>query len=337
MLDAVMTVNKPFLCRIRVRISYASAIVVPLPHLKLPPLNAVRAFEAAARQSSFRLAAEELFVTPGAVSQQIRLLEGYFGVALFERLPRAVRLTPTGQEFFSGVTKHLRGIAQASERVRPRGDQVLVTVSPDFASRWLVPRLAEFMQRHPTVEVRVDASFVLADFERDSFDLGIRYGLHLDRQDDARVEGLLLFKQRVVPFCSPAYRARHFDGVPAATAWRTVRLLHENPPFDLWPQWLARQGYTELDAGAGLYFSHGLLAVPAAIGGEGVTLQPREYVERDLRTGALVAADAAEFVSGRGYYLVWPKRPLRAAAIWFRDWILEAVSETATTQLAARD
>ena len=276
-------------------------------------------------------------MTPGAVSQQIRLLEDYFGVALFERLPRAVRLTPTGQEFFSGVTRHLRGIAQAAERVRPRGDQVLVTVSPDFASRWLVPRLADFMQRHPSVEVRVDASFELADFERDSFDLGIRYGLHSVQGDDARIESRLLFMQRVVPFCSPAYRARHFDDVSPAAAWRAVRLLHENPPYDLWPQWLASRGYTELDAGAGLYFSHGLLAVPAAVGGEGVTLQPREYVERDLRAGTLVAADTAEFVSGRGYYLVWPKRPMRAAAILFRDWVLEAVSETAKTEDAARD
>lgn len=276
-------------------------------------------------------------MTPGAVSQQIRLLEDYFGVALFERLPRAVRLTPTGQEFFTGVTRHLRGIAQASERVRPRSDQVLVTVSPDFASRWLVPRLAEFMQRHPSVEVRVDASFALADFERDSFDLGIRYGLHPRQGDDARIEGRLLFMQRVTPFCSPTYRARHFDNVSLAAAWRSVRLLHENPPFDLWPQWLASRGYTELDTGAGLYFSHGLLAVPAAIGGEGVTLQPREYVERELQAGTLVAADTAEFASGRGYHLVWPKRPMRAAAMWFRDWILDAVSATATGQNAAQD
>ena len=243
-------------------------------------------------------------------------------MALFERLPRAVRLTVVGQEFFAAVTRHLRGIAQAAERVRPHADQVLITVSPDFASRWLIPRLPNFMQKRPAVEVRVDASFALADFERDNFDLGIRYGTgHYPR-----LEIRLLFAHRVAPVCSHAYYARHFDGAAPGKAWQGVRLLHENPPYDLWPQWLAAQGLDDVDAGAGLYFSHGLLAVPAAIEGEGVVLQPPQYVDRELRSGALVAVGSEEFVSGHGYYLVWPKRPLRPAAEWFRDWVIDAVS-----------
>ncbi len=147
--------------------------------MKLPPLNAVRVFESAARHGSMRRAAEELFVSAGAVSQQIRTLEDHFGVKLLERTPRALLLTAAGQEFYSAVTRHLRGIAQAAERVRPQDQQIALTVAPDFASRWLMPRLSSFAAQNPEVEVRIDATFALADFEREPFDLGIRAGFNV--------------------------------------------------------------------------------------------------------------------------------------------------------------
>lgn len=286
--------------------------------MKLPPLNAVRVFESAARLGSMRRAAEELFVTAGAVSQQIRALEEHFGVVLFERLPRALILTAAGQEFFSSVTRHLRGIAQAAERIRPQNEQIAVSVAPDFASRWLMPRLSLFAANNPEVEVRIDASFALADFDREPFDLAIRSVFHAPTGLEAR----LLLRQRVRPYCSPAYYAAHLAARPDRAAWQRARLLHESHPYDLWTPWFAMKGFDDTNAEVGLYFSHGLLAILAAIDGEGVTLQPTEYVEREVRAGVLVAADEALFESGLAYYLVWPKRPLKTAADKFRGWIL---------------
>jgi LysR family glycine cleavage system transcriptional activator len=298
--------------------------------MRLPPLNSVRAFESAARHASFRLAAAELFVTPGAVSQQVRQLEEFLGVALFYRLPRAVRLTDAGQEFYGAATRHLKGIAQAAERVRPRADHVTLTTVPTFASRWLMPRLPRFTQRYPKVEVRVDASSELSDLERDGFDLAVRYGLG----GYAGFEERVLFEGVVVALCSPAYREAHFAGGSGPKTWRQVRLLHENPPDDHWPGWLAASGMTDIDAHGGMYFSYGLLAVSAAIEGQGVALQPVEFVERELASGMLVIADQHRWHTGRRYTLVWQRGELRQGVVQFRDWLVNEVeSGVALAQL----
>ena len=265
-----------------------------------------------------RQAAEELFVTPGAVSQQVRVLEEHFGIPLFERLPRALRLTAAGQEFHAAISRHLRGIAQAADRLRPEQQQIAVTVAPDFASRWLMPRLGAFAARHPKTEVRIDASFVVADFDREGFDLGIR----TLRSEPSDLNAILLLRQRVQPYCNPQYFDRIFRRKRKA-GWSQARLLHESHPYDMWTFWFAVRGIAESNAEAGLYFSHGLLAIVAAIGGEGVTLQPPEYVEREVQSGVLVPADRNLVDTGLGYYLVWPRRPLRTAAETFKDWILD--------------
>lgn len=302
--------------------------------MKLPPLNAVRAFEAAARHGSMRDAAAELFVTPGAVSQQVRALETYLAVALFERSPRAIRLTATGQEFHAAVSRHLRGIAQAAEQIAPGEQRIAVTVAPDFAARWLMPRLRRFAVLNPKVEVRVDASFAYADFDRDPFDLGIRTAA----EPPPRLNAALLLAQTMRPFCSPDYYRRVFRRRAKADAWTHARLLHENRPYDMWAPWFAMRKLAEPNAEVGLYFSHGTLAIIAAIEGEGVTLQPPEYVDREVASGALVAADAATLISGFNYYLVWPKRPLRPAAETFKSWLIDVVrTERASASPDAAD
>lgn len=291
--------------------------------MKLPPLNAVRAFEAVARHGSMRHAAEELFVTPGAVSQQVRALEEHFGIPLFRRSSRAVHLTEAGQEFYAAASRHLRGIALAAAQVRPRAEHVALSVAPDFAARWLMPRLGGFAALHPQVEVRVDASFALADFDRDAFDLAIRTssmrptGLHAEP----------LLPQRMRPYCSPGYFDRVFKRRSIGSAWSKARLLHESRPYDLWAPWFAMRGLEEPNAEVGLYLSHGTLAIVAAIDGEGVTLQPPDYVEREVADGSLLAADDATLVSGLVYYLVWPRRPLRPAAEKFKSWILQVIRD----------
>jgi len=266
-----------------------------------------------------RQAAEELCVTPGAVSQQVRSLESHLGVMLFERSARAIRLTDPGQEFYTAVSRHLRGIAQAADQLKPREQQIAVSVAPDFASRWLMPRLGRFAALNPKVEVRIDASFELVDFERDPFDLGIRTGLEVP----AGLHAELLLRQTLRPYCSYEYFARVFRRKSRPAAWSHARLLHETHPFDQWNQWFAVRGSLQPNSEAGLYFSHGLLAILAAINGEGVTLQPPEYVEREIAAGALVAADDLLVQTGIGYYLVWPRRPLRPAAERFKSWLLD--------------
>jgi LysR family glycine cleavage system transcriptional activator len=303
--------------------------------MKLPPLNAVRAFEAAARHGSMRDAAAELFVTPGAVSQQVRALESHLGIALFERSPRAIRLTAAGQEFHLAVSRHLRGIAQAAEQVAPGEQRIAVTVAPDFAARWLMPRLRSFAALNPKVEVRVDASFGFVDFEREAFDLGIRTAY----EPPPSLHGEKLLAQTMRPFCSPGYYDAVFRGRSKAAVWAHARLLHENRAYDMWAPWFAMRGLSEPNAEVGLYFSHGTLAIIAAIEGEGVTLQPPEYVEREVASGALVAADAATLVSGLCYFLVWPKRPLRPVAEKFKAWVVgvaraeQAAPPPATTRV----
>jgi len=303
-----------------------------LAKLKLPPLNSLRAFEAAARHSSFRLAAAELFVTPGAVSQQVRQLEDYLGLSLFERLPRAVRLTRAGQDLFAAATRHLRGIAQAVERLKPQPDTMTISTVPTFASRWLMPRLPHFTMRCPSVEVRVDATPDVVDLEQERYDLAVRYG----KGSYPGVHARLLFQGIVAPLCSRAYRAEHFDGRDPDQAWRTVRLLHENPPDDYWPGWREGTGLAATDAEAGMYFSHGLLALSAAIEGQGVALQPIEFVERELASGALVLADEHYYDTGRGYYLLWPRRELRPAVENFRDWLLNEMESSVPASAATR-
>jgi LysR family glycine cleavage system transcriptional activator len=255
------------------------------------------------------------------VSQQIRQLEEHLGVPLFHRLPRAVRLTEAGQEFYNAATRHLKGIALAAEKVRPRADTVTLTTVPTFASRWLMPRLPRFTQRYPKVQVGVDASSELSDLEREGFDLAVRYG----SGDYPGLDKRVLFEGVVLPLCSPSYRQAVFAEGTSSSAWKNARLLHENQPDDLWPDWLAAAGLPDIDAQGGMYFSYGLLAVSAAIEGQGVALQPVEFVERELASGVLVVADPRPQHTGRRYTLVWPKRELRQAVAQFRDWLIAEV------------
>ena len=144
----------------------------------------------------------------------------------------------------------------------------------------------------------------------------------------------VLFEGVVVALCSPAYREAHFAQGAGPEVWRRVRLLHENPPDDHWPGWLAASGMTDIDAQGGMYFSYGLLAVSAAIEGQGVALQPVEFVERELASGMLVIADQRSWHTGRRYTLVWPRGELRQGVVQFRDWLInEMESGVALAQL----
>jgi LysR family glycine cleavage system transcriptional activator len=297
--------------------------------MRLPPLNAVRAFDAVARLGSVRAAADELAVTPAAVSQQLRVLEAHLGLALTRREGRGLALTDSGRTWHGEIARHLRAIALAAERVRPGRRVVQVTVVQSFGSRWLMPRLFKFTAREPEIEVRIDASPTLADLARDPFDLAIREG----RGVYPEAESVRLFALEFFPVASPrlaqAMRSRR-----AAIAWSRARLLHE-VTNDYWQDWVAMAGATDVDVARGLFFSHTMLALDAAIEGQGVALSPLPLAERELARGALEVIDPRGYAPGTGIWLAWPRKGLRTlspAATAFRDWL---IAEAKASQPAA--
>ena len=303
--------------------------------MRLPPLNAVRAFEACARHRSFRLAAEELHVTPGAVSQQVKLLEQWLGARLFDRLPTGVALTDAGVQLQQAASRSLRTLAQAVERVRPGGNVVRVSVLPSVASRWLLPRLDRFTRLHPAVQVQIDATIAVADFDHDAADLAIRHTSH----DPAGMGWHELVRERLYPVCTPAYARRH---VRAGRILPSARLLHETwataGVADYWPRWLAERGQDDLDASRGLFFSHEMLAHEAAMSGQGVALANPFLLQDELAGGALRIAVRAPLVTGKRYLVVWgpAERALREPVRQFRDWLVASFADGGMRSEAAR-
>lgn len=250
----------------------------------LPSLNALRAFDAVARHGSLTRAAAELHVTHGAVSRQIKELEGFLGRELFHRVPRGVELTGHGRQLaftVTGVFDELRK-AVAEVRDRPRHQVINLSTVPSLAARWLVTRLARFQARHPGVEVRVGTSYQLTDFTRDEVDIALRYG----RGPWGNLYSERLFESCVFPVCAPALvegecGLRH----PADLARST--LLHD-VTHGYWLRWLEEAGVEGVDARAGLVLEDSNVLVQAAIEGQGVALMPEPLVDADLRAGRLV-------------------------------------------------
>ena len=282
---------------------------------RLPSLNGVRAFEAAARRGGFARAARELNVTPAAVSGLVRLLERRLGLPLFAREANRLVLTPSGRLYQAGLTPILDSLAQLTEDVAGRGGgQVLtVGVGPTFAIRWLIPRLSLLQAEAPGLEVRITTGGAAAPFAG-SWTCGIQLG-------DGRWPGLqaeALFAADLLPVCSPALAADlpHPDALDPA---RLIRVAHA--PED-WPRWLAAAGRPGLRAAGPVFAFYGQ-ALQAAADGVGVALGLRPYVDDDLRAGRLVAPFALPVPKGHGWYLVFQERrrsePGFAA---FRAWLL---------------
>ncbi len=282
------------------------------------PLNALRVFVAAARHASFKEAAGELCVTPGAVSRQVQGLEEHLGVALFERRHRAIELTQLGQLFLAQVAPALAAIEQAGERVRglARGS-VRVDATPTFALHWLIPRLAEFRAEHPQIEVRLVTSQG-AIVKCGAVDLHIR-------RDPAHFAGLAgepFMRERATLVCSPRLAGRGGWRTPADLVAAPLVRMRSRP--DLWPKWFAAAGFGEVPAANFvadfIEFDNTILAIQAAVEGLGVALVPRIFVEGLLLGGALVeVALAAPFASG-AYHLLYEGEPGEAARV-FADWL----------------
>jgi LysR family glycine cleavage system transcriptional activator len=303
--------------------------------LQLPPLNALRAFESAARHLSISRAARELFVTPAAVSHQVKSLEAFVGTALFVRRHRALALTEAGATLLPGLRAGFAQLTDAVAQLHAQQSDRPLTVSANisFCSKWLIPRLDDFRGRHPDIDIRLDASNALVDFASDDVDVAVRYG-------GGVYPGLVshrLWDAQVFPVCSPSLASA---AKPLATPadLRHHTLLHpdwfsESDTWLDWRSWLLSAGITDIDPHTGLQFNQTTLAIQAAIEGQGVALANRMLVADDLAAGRLIKPFELSLDMEFTFYLVYPEttaqRPALAA---FRDWLLAAVAGESNRQ-----
>ncbi|OAF05946.1 LysR substrate-binding domain-containing protein [Bradyrhizobium neotropicale] len=286
------------------------------------PISAIRAFEAAARTGSFRDAANELHLTPSAVSHAIRKLETTIGTVLFERSARAVRLTPAGENLMRHAGAAFDQLRRGLEEVAARGPQLVrVHSAPSFAAQWLAPRLAQFLKSYPKLEVRLAASTDYARFSNDDFDVDIVYG-----QPRAEgVEVIPLKEETVTPLCSPAL-AKSIRK-PADLLHRT--LIRSDMKQIQWHQWFAANGL-EAPALHGMRFDRSFLAIATAAEGLGVALESTLLAERELASRRLVAplAGHATDMHYIGHRLVYPRASRQRSAVRaFADWIVSQLED----------
>jgi LysR family transcriptional regulator, glycine cleavage system transcriptional activator len=300
---------------------------------KLPPLNLFRVFEAAARHRSFRNAAEELCVTPSAVSQQIRQLEDFLNVRLFRRLPRRVDLTREGTVLADVVQETLVMLSQGCSRlVDPAMPTVLcLNASSSLASRWLIPQLKQFMELHPQIKITLLASNDPIDFRRQDIDLAIRWG-NDSWSDDIHRE--LLASDSHFPVCSPEFCAR--EGLRTPADLRDMTILHE-VNGSAWAAWFEAAGMSPLPFHNVLYFSDASLMLEAAAQGQGVCLSNHILAGKDLDAGRLVRPfDIAVDLKTEGYYVMSSRDfANRPAIATLREWLCRAAVRTVEQHEAA--
>jgi len=311
-------------------------------HTPMPPLNALRAFEAAARHLSLTRAATELHVTAGALSHQIRGLEELLGVKLFERRVRAITLTAAGKLLYPGLQTGFARIREAVEGLDRAGrDRVLViSAPPGFTAKWLVPRLYRFTSANPELDVRSSASVGYADFTTDGVDVAVR-NLPIGARVDRALVAEKLIELSVVPVCSPRLIAAH--GAPTGpAALLRLPLIHDDTlahlsDYPVWADWFAAAGLADADVSRGLRFNSTDHALDAAGEGAGVLLAHDLPAYDDLRTGRLIVPVRLTLSTGRAYHFVCPKsRSERPHVQAFRTWVrqeLAALDWTAMSEV----
>ncbi|CAJ0901545.1 Glycine cleavage system transcriptional activator [Ralstonia sp. LMG 32965] len=307
---------------------------------KLPPLSALRAFEATARHLSMKRAADELSVTPTAVSHQIRRLEDALGVVLFERHVRALRLSAAGEQLYPVLNTGFDAFAQAIDAIRGAQAQagrqrVTLTAPMGLAARWLVPRLGEFATQHPEVDLRIHASDTVVDLHGGSADLAVRYG-----DTPAMGNGLIterLFGDAYAPVCHPGLKVQSHDDLTR------VPLIHSEwqrtlPQAIGWPMWARAAGIDHmLKADTGIVLSDDGHAMSAAMAGQGVILANLPLVRDALEAGTLVQPFAAPVIQRYAFWAVAPSTRLEDAAVravW--DWLCACRENTARLHRSAQ-
>ena len=295
----------------------------------LPPLTSLRAFEAAARSLSFTRAARELHVTPAAISHQIRGLEHFLGVTLFQRTSRRLELTRDGQIAAEHFREAFERIARGVQALRQQGreGELVIGVTPSFATRWLLPRLPSLHAQLPDVRVRLVTGTAPVDFDRDDIDLAVRFG----RGGFDAVQSDELFNEVVAPVASPAFVRKHQLRRPSDLG--RVRLLQDEsmrrvgrPPT--WTEWLRAAGAPSVELECTLCLDDSHLALQAACEGQGVALGRLAYAVNDLAHGRLVLPFSCVIELDLHYHLVLPEaRAQEPLIVQFRDWLLREAQD----------
>lgn len=291
----------------------------------LPPLNAIKAFEAAARHLSFKDAAAELLVTPQAVSQQIRVLEDWLQLPVFARQNRTIRLTPAGASFLPVVSRALDDLQASASRLVAHREPEILTISapPSFAIRWLIPRMERFRAAVPGLDYRLTTTVELPDLSSGAIDVAIHWK---DAGDDPDLRSELIARSDLVPVCSPRLIADEEITGPADLL-KYPLIGHVGDP-GLWSSWFeAALGYP-VETPTGPQFGSDLFSVEAAANGQGICLLAREQVIGDLETGRLVIPIEKTLAQAGRSYLVYPNaREHEKSIAAFRNWIFSEVAQ----------
>lgn len=293
---------------------------------KLPSTQTLACFEAAARHRSLTRAAQELALTQGAVSRQLALLEEFLGIKLFRRAQHGIALTPAGEDYARKVSLRLDALERDTLDLMGRqgqGEYVALAAVPTFATRWLVPRLAQLARAQPDLNVHIDARTRPFLFAENEFDGAIHAGTPQQVQHWAGTHATLLMHEEVMPVCSPALLPGGRPVSPRALA--ALPLLQQSTRPEAWRDWFAEQGVDAPKAMAGPRYELFSLQAAAASCGMGVALLPTLLVQAELAERTLVPACERGAVPRRAYYLVQPEQPERAAMTTFRRWLLAQV------------
>ena len=298
-----------------------------MPFRRMPPLLALRAFEAVARHGSFKRAADELNVTPGALSQQVRKLEQDLDVTLFVRHNRAIEPTEAGHRLRAGLTDAFVRMREAVEAVKPADETstLVVACGPPFAAKWLVPRLGRLLEQHPELDIRIAAAFGRLDYGPNEIDVGVRLGL----TEDEALDHDPLVEESVLPLASPAFiekqalrEPRDLLRVPLLSD-ESIRFFHDATPT--WATWFEAVCMDPADATRGVSFGrHGEQAIDAAAAGAGVVLGRRVLASMDMAQGRLVSPFGPELGAGLTYKLAHRRQQrLPSKVALFKRWLLE--------------
>ena len=304
---------------------------------RLPPLNALRAFEATARHLSMKEAAGELAVTPGAISQLVRGLEERLGARLFRRANRSLALTEAGQSYFAPIRHAFRQIGEATRRLQamPQAGMLTVSAPPAFAASWLVPRLGLFSTRHPDIELSIVTTRRLANFSADGVDIAIRHGL--GRYPGLRCDRIATIA--MIPVCGPDFLASAAHHEPKAPAdLLGLRLLQDAERQD-WALWFQAQGVEDITRTAlsGISFDDQILLMRAAASNQGIALVTETLARPELECGNLVRVLEVDWPQEFAYWLVGPRATAdQPKVVAFRDWLLDEGRRITATAHPAR-
>ncbi len=296
--------------------------------LRLPPLNTLRSFEAAARTGSFTKAAEELAITASAVSHQIKGLESFLGIELFKRVKRKAELTSNGEKYLTTIRTALRDIADATELLKSRSKSHTITISmtPHFLTRWMMPRLGAFQALYPDIELQINASMGLIDFDSSSTDMAIYFG----NGNWPEVQVHFLKDIYLVPICSPNLITKD-KPLDTPAHIRFHPLIHVSKRLSEWSQWLALAGVKFQERKQGLQLSNSMLTNAAAAERLGIALGDLTLLGPELASGKLIIPFDLPLNIHRSFYLVYQKnRSLSYGMKMFKLWVMQEMTTKAS-------